>query len=54
MSADITKSVCSSAELVRKMWSLQAYRFVQWFVSGGCPIYVLVAKKVLKMDQNMW
>ena len=38
MSIDITKFICSSAELVRKIQRLQFRRiFIQWFISGGCP-----------------
>jgi hypothetical protein len=36
------------------MYSLQFYRFVQWFVTGGCPVYILEVKIFLKVDQNMW
>ena len=38
MSADIIKSVYNSAELVLKMYRLQFYKFVQWFISGGRPV----------------
>jgi hypothetical protein len=41
MSAE-TKFVCSSGELVHTMLRLYLYRLLQWFISGGCQIYVLV------------
>ena len=46
MFVDIVKFICSSAELVHKMWRLQFHRFLQWFISGECQIYVLVANIV--------
>jgi hypothetical protein len=48
MFVDIVKFVCSSEELVHKMWRLQFYRFLQWFISGGCQVYGMVANAVLK------
>jgi len=46
---DIVRLVCSSAELVHKMWRLQFYRFfLQWFTSGGRQFYVSVADTVLQ------
>ena len=44
MSADVTKSVCSSAEPVHKTWKLQLYMILQRFVSRRCSVYVLVGK----------
>ena len=39
--------ICSSAELVHKMYRLQFRRLLQWLISGGCQEYVLVANMVL-------
>jgi DMSO reductase anchor subunit len=35
--------VRSSAELVHKMRKLKIRKLIQWFISGGCHVYVLVA-----------
>jgi hypothetical protein len=48
MFVEITKFVCSSAELVHKMQMLYFHRFLQWFMAGGCQVHALVAKKVLQ------
>ena len=46
MSVDIIQLVCGGVELVHKMQSLWFYRFLQWFISGGQQVYVLVANTV--------
>lgn len=45
---NIVKFVGSGAELVQEMRNLWFYRFLHWFISGGCSVYVLVAKTILK------
>jgi hypothetical protein len=45
---DIINFVCSSAELAHKLQRLQFYRFLQWFLSGGLQVYILLANMVLK------
>jgi hypothetical protein len=47
-SVDIMNFICSSAELVHKMQRLQFCRILQWFISGGLQVYVLLANTVLK------
>jgi hypothetical protein len=47
MFVDIIKFVDSHAELVHKMRRLKFYRCLQWFISGGCQVYVLVTNMTL-------
>jgi len=47
MPAGIIKLVFSSGKLIHKMRRLHFYRILQWFISGGCQGYVLVANTVL-------
>jgi len=43
MSVDITKFVCSNAELVHKMRKFKFYKLLQMFMSGGFKFYVSLA-----------
>ena len=43
MPADITKFVRCSVQLVQNIRRLKLYVFLQWFISGACQVYVLVA-----------
>jgi len=45
----IIKFVWSGAVLVQEMGRVWFYRFLQWFISGGCHVYVLVADTALKV-----
>jgi len=48
MPVNIIKFVGSGIGVVQGMGMLWFYRFLHWFISGGCPVYVLVAKTILK------
>jgi len=48
MLVNIIKFVGSGAELLQDIGRLWFYRFLHWFISGGCPVYVLVCKTILK------
>ena len=48
MLVNIIKFVGSGAELVQEMGRLWFYRVLHRFISGGCSVYVLVAKTILK------
>jgi len=44
--------VCSSTEMVRAVLRLWFQRFLQWFISGGCQVYILMAN-IVKYNFNI-
>lgn len=48
MFVDIIKFICSRAELVHEMQSVQFYRVLHWFIPGGCQVYILVDQMTFK------
>ena len=53
MSAGIIKLAFSNGKLVRKVRRLHCYRILQWFISGGCQVYVLVANTTLQLSMGV-
>jgi hypothetical protein len=45
---------CSSTELVCEMWRLYYFKLLQWFISVGSQVYVLVPSMIYELFVNAW